>query len=797
MYKEFHNIKELLEYAEADKQIVGDEGFVANRYPIRFVLFDNFSDSFEFISQKAQTCKVESVDKWLDANYPDIMMTHTALADSISSFISKLSDNDVVIAPFSELARFYDNSDQSKQFETLIRTIKSIESSKNGFQNHQRIYIPIVGLEGKMSMFANDTQINIWYYKNVEKHTNYRLILTPSTFEVKGLDDKYTEVENVKQWMAIWKDQNAKSKIISTSMSLFANAEYAQPDNAFDFCVCKNVYEFLTQGLQLDFGDIEFKVQDNTYWLQLAKDIDIKHFSFEDFFNHHFHIDELADFNVFLKTWFDCHNEFEKWLLCTFYLVKFCNKKSYICQCINSCQSYSQSDFFAAIVLTIFDCDDKESYVDERNICMKFAADRGIKVSVYVEERLKTELIKISEQYGYTKAVKYLTHLTLVEKELAVSWVGQTKIDISFVANVYPDLYNYISGKIESPNAWITNYFKAYRESKIANKINDDLKALLAAQNGSVVTFNNWYNSFKNTKTVLNNRTDIEVYYWIDGMGIEWIPFITYLFSKKEGIYLNETHIVHAAYPTTTPINKVALDDLSHNNLKKIGDLDTQAHKNTNRYPNYIIEELEIVSNAIDKIVSEYSGKKIAIVSDHGLTAMSQFCDGLNLAGYKSDHGGRLASNESGKIVADNNYVVCEDGTTICALKHNSLCGKTPIGQSAHGGCTPEEILVPIFIVSSHKESTNYTAKLLTTEITGNNPVIEFEIKGENIVNPYVMYGNQQYKLTKAGTIYRSDKLALVAATTSVTLFIGSAYKQTFNLKINIGAEEEEDLFDF
>lgn len=796
MFKEFHNITDLLEYVQIDKQITGDAGFVANRYPIRFVLFDNFRDSDEFISHASHSCKVENVDNWLDVDYPDIMMTHSALADCIKNFISDLSNSDVVIAPFSELARFYDNSDNSKQFDTLIRTIKGIESTQIGFQNKQRVYIPVVGLEGKMSMFAHDSQINIWYFKNADRHINYKLILAPATFDVARLQDNYTIVENVKQWMSIWKSQDAKPRIISTSKSLLANAKYAQPDNAFDFCECGNVYEFLTRGLQLDFGDIEYKAQDSRYWLQLAKEIDIQHFSFEEFFNRYFHIDKLADYNVFLKTWFDCRIEFEKWLLCTFYLVKFCNEKSYICQCINSCHSYSQSDFFAAIVLTIFDCEDKDAYIDERNICMKFATDRGVKVSVAVEDRLKTELTKISEQYGYTKAVKYLTHLTLVEKELAVSWVGQAKIDINFVANAYPDLYNYISGKIESLNAWITNYFKSYRESKIANKINDDLKALLAAQNGSVITFNNWYNSFKNTKTVLNNRTDIEVYYWIDGMGIEWIPFITYLFSKKEGIYLNETYIVHAAYPTTTLNNKVALDDLSHNNLKKIGDLDSQAHKNTNRYPNYIIEELEIVSNAIDKIVSEYSGKKIAIVSDHGLTAMSQFCDGLNLAGYKSDHGGRLASNESGKIVDDNNYVVCEDGTTICALKHNSLCGKTPIGQSAHGGCTPEEILVPIFIVSSHKESTNYTAKLLTTEITGNNPVIELEIKGENIVNPYVMYGNQQYKLTKIGNIYRSDKLALVAATTSVTLFIGSAYKQTFNLKINIGAEEE-DLFDF
>ena len=108
MYKEdFHNISELIEFAKADKQIGGDMGFVANRYPIRFVLFDNFSDSFEFIQQ--MHCFVESVEKWFDTNYTDIMMTHTALSDNLSRFIASKSDTDVIIAPFSELARFYNN----------------------------------------------------------------------------------------------------------------------------------------------------------------------------------------------------------------------------------------------------------------------------------------------------------------------------------------------------------------------------------------------------------------------------------------------------------------------------------------------------------------------------------------------------------------------------------------------------------------------------------------------------------------------------------------------------------------
>lgn len=795
MYKEFHNIDELLEYAKTDKQITGDAGFVANRYPIRFVLFDNFNDSFEFIGK--MHCNVESVEKWLDSDYPDIIMTHTALADNLSTFISKLSDNNVVIAPFSELARFYDNSEHSRQFDTLIRTIKSIESSQSGFNNKQRIYIPIVGLEGKMSMFAQDSQINIWYYKNSNKQNNYRLTLTTSTFGVADLSQDHTIVENVKQWMAIWKNQEAKHKIISLSKSLFANAEYAQPDNAFDFVTCNNVYEFLTLGLQLNFGEIEYKPQDEKHWLRLAKEIDINNFSFEIFFNRYFHIDELADYKVFLKTWFNCCDEFEKWLLCTFYLEKFCNQKSYICQCIKNCQSYHTTDFFASIALSIFDCDEKDCYIDERNICMSFATDKDIQVSIDVAERLKKELEKIAELQGYAKAIRYITHLTFAEKETAISWLGQGKIDISYVKDSYPDLYNYAFGKIDYPLTWITNYFKAYRDSKIANNINDDLEDIFNEQNNDNVSFNNWYNSFKTTKTILNSRTDIEIYYWIDGLGIEWIPFVSYLLSTKEGIYLNETYIARTTYPTTTANNKTALEELSHNTLKKIGDLDSHAHKNTNKYPDYIVEEFEIVSKAIAQIVNEYSGKKIAIVSDHGLTAMSQFYDGLNMAGVESDHGGRLAYKTNGAVTSDNKYIVCDDSKTLCALKHNSLCAKIPTGQSAHGGCSPEEILVPIFIISAKKEANMYSVKLITTEITGNNPHVEFEIKGVGIATPYILYNGKHYNLTKTiGDKYQSDNIDIIAAVTSVSICIGDNYKQNFNLKINIGAEED-DLFDF
>jgi hypothetical protein len=43
---------------------------------------------------------------------------------------------------------------------------------------------------------------------------------------------------------------------------------------------------------------------------------------------------------------------------------------------------------------------------------------------------------------------------------------------------------------------------------------------------------------------------------------------------------------------------------------------------------------------------------------------------------------------------------------------------------------------------------------------------------------------------------YRSEELTIVPGSNRITLCIGDNFKKTYNLKINVGAEEE-DLFDF
>jgi hypothetical protein len=802
MYKEFGNMEKLISYVDADKNVSGGYATLANRYPIRFVLFDNFKDSFEFvyIMQTQFGCIVESVDNWMDKAYYDTMMTHSRLAAKIEEYVHSYPKNDSVIAPFSELARFYDNK-ENFEFNALIATIKAIESNKEAKKYKQRVYVPVVGLEGKVSKFQNDTQAFILYFKNTDKQLNYRLILTNnSTYGVQKPDTKYTIVKSIQEWLKVWRDKDAKPEIISTSPSIFANAVFAQPDNAFSFCTCRNVYEFLTDGLKLDFGTVIYKQSDNAYWERLAKEIDISDFSFDKFFNKHFSIYDLSDYNVFIKTWFKCEDEFEKWLLISYYSDKFC-QKGYICESIKNCHGYTDYEFFAAIVLTIFDIEDGENNLEERTVCLQQANQRQIKLTGVVQAKLVEKLTTLSIEKGYLTAIRYFSPLTVAEKALALHWLGEGKISKDNIKPFFPDLYYYLGKSVGTSSAlqkWALGYTDEYKKAKITNLYTETIDTLVKEQNASNVTFNSWYQDFRTTDTILNGRNDIEVFYWIDGLGVDWIPFISQLLDerKNDHIYLNEVHIACSRYPTTTLENKPALLKLSNNLLSKKGDIDNYAHQSGHKYPDYIIEEIELVKNAINDILAEHAGKKIAIVSDHGLTALSQLCHGLNMAGVESDHSGRVAIRTVGKSVSSNDYILLNDNKTMCALRHESLCGKVPSGQSIHGGCTPEEVLVPIFIISSQVNTTNWTAILLDNEISGTNSVVKYSIKGlSNTDIPYIMYNGKRYELNlQENNIYESDRLNLIENVAEIKLWIGQDM-QTSHLKINLGAKEN-DLFD-
>lgn len=803
MYKSFTDIEALKQCVIEDKQAKGVGASTLDRYPIRFVLFDNFSECYEFVEFLQGDCgtHVESVDKWIDVNYPDIMLSYVELGEHICEHIRKKSPNDCVIAPFSELARFYDNK-KNKTFDSLLQSIKAQQADSKAIEHHQRVYIPIVGLEGKMDTFANDSQTNIWRLQSENKDLTYRLILTANTdYGVKGLEKNHTIINTIREWLNIWKDAKSQitPQIICKSNSIYANAEFAQPDNAFYFEICHNAYEFLSHGLELSFGGIQPQISDGNNWEILAERIDMsEHFSFHKFVQSQLSIDEISTYKDFIRLWFSHPTIFERWLLARYY-VSIDGHNQYICKILQETTNYGTTEFIENIARTL---PEDEGDIKVRYDCLRYAAADHIQLSEATESILAKMLQNLAERIGYSGALRYFTGISIKEKEIAISWLGQNHIVLDQIEAFYPDLYAYMRDGIGisvGVPGWIEDYFRCYKEAKIANKYTQSVSEKINVVNSDEAHFESWYNNFKSIYTILKSRKDIEVFYWIDGLGVDWIPLVKEVIAEKKEqmIFLNEILVARALLPTTTDINKKDLQRLLPKDkiLEKSGDLDGLAHRNDNISPFTINKEIELVRKSIENILNRYIGKKIAIISDHGLTYLSQLVQGKNMAGVESDHHGRIAIRKTASEVSDCSYYRLDDTITLCALKHESLCAKVPASQGIHGGCTPEEALVPIFIISSCPAATNWSAEILTPEINATEPRVKFSIKNLPSTDiPFITYNNMRYKMRCVSeNIYESENMILDSNVTDVALTIGDIEK-IVKIVISTGVIED-DLF--
>ena len=801
MYEELTNFEALKKLVRDDKECWGVNATTLNRYPLRFVLFDDFKQCSEFVDfvQHEVGAVVQSVDKWMDHSYPDIMLTYTQLAAHIKDYVRESKGADCVIAPFSELARFYDN-EKNKTFEALLKTIKGIEALPVALDRHQRVYIPIVGLEGKMEPFSKDSQSIIWRLKTPEQHFTYRLILTDGeTYNVQGLENKFTVVNNIFEWLSIWKDteRQTNQNIICTSKSVYANVRYARPDNAFSFVICNNAYEFLTKGLRLKFGGIEFKEEEEKYWVELASHIDISNdFDFTAYVSKYFNVSVLSDYKTFIRLWLSNNGVYERWLLAHYYRSHI-SVGDYIRKILLETKSLTGNNFIEQMAMNFTSASEE---IRIRKYCLMEAAKKHITMRNEVQSTVTNRLESIAHKYNAASALKYFTGISEREKELAITWLGKGLITKENIQNIYPDLFSYLSEPIGvslKGSGWLAAYFDAYKKAKISNTYTEEIKTQIGKVNANEIAFDSWYQDFSTTRTLMMNRHDIDIYYWIDGLGIDWIPLIRKIINERNsnGIYLNEVKVARAILPTKTSVNKPDLQKLLPDGdvLQKSGDIDALAHQSSNLWPNIIVEEIQKVREIIEEILDKYNGKKIAIISDHGLTYLSQLCKGLGLSCVESDHHGRIAKRTSGTWTKDDNYMVLDDGLTACALNHKSLCDKVPKGQGIHGGCTPEEVLVPIFIISNREIAIDWSAELLTTEISGANPQLRYEIKNVKATEvPYVLYDGRQYKLHRIeGDVFESEPLLINPAEKVVAITIGNRSIEN-EIEISAGAVEDD-----
>lgn len=799
MYQAFHTMEELFAELRSDKESRAAGSVLRDRYPFRFVLLETFGDFRRFVAECVEHGVQElSLAAFLPAGKADRLPTYTQLLRRIQTEVGRSPAWDYYIAPFSEVARFY-ACEPSDEFGALVKGLRLTEARAEAQGGRQRIYVPVIGMQGKMWRFKDDPNIWMWEYCGAETAAGYRLLLTPGTlFGLNGLGRGMTVCRDVREWVTLWKgSQPVARSVVCASRAIYAAAANAQPDNAFDYVTCATAYDMLTLGLGFDFGPLRPTPHDAEHWQRLASEIDIRDFSFEAYVAERFNVQNVCEPRRFVEAWHDATDGYARWLLRAYYIYKH-GATTYLGRVLTAMEQLSWAELLSLLATLIFTDGGADDHIAQRRRALVEASRHGATLTEQDAQMIKARLsaLAASPQAGARRALPFVVPLTDGERSLMIDWLGKGAVSRDDLRPYYPDIFTYTAPAALGAEPWLDNYFTEYVASKIAGRATAALSASLAAHNGSPAAFEGWHAALPTVRTLLSSREDIDVVYWIDGLGVDWLSLVMAIIAehRSDGVFLNELHVARAVLPTRTAENRAVLESLAPGRLTKIGDLDAFAHSHK-AWPSALATEIALVRRAVEEVLAKYNGQKIALVSDHGLTYLSQYGGAMSLAGAGGDHGGRVATWAEGAAPSDNRWLSLPDGRTLCSLTHASLTAKTPAGQGAHGGATPEEALVPVLIISGQRNATAYSARLLTPALRPAAPAARYALRGlTGAERPEVEYNGTRYRLRRlGGEQWESEPLPLVETAQTLRLLIGD-FSQRDKVSVVVGVVED-DLF--
>ena len=759
-------IIEFKSFEDLQQTIIQDETNVvdtlAKRYPVRFIMLDNF-DTFRKLSGFLSTRQVKLVDlEDLINEDSDEWITVDMLKNAIYNESHKGS---LLITPFSELTRFY-NSDK---FKGLFNEISLYECK--GFPNI-RIYIPLIGLENRFTDFLNnfkriEESAPVWKCNTGRQVVKVFLAKTTDFDIPKG----GTVLSDLREWLKFWKTDAPQNKVMCMSKCLYTYNKYAQPDNIFEFKKITNAHDFIVDFLESDIS-IEYKEEEDKYWKELLKIIvkgGDKIENFTEFIKNYFNKMTFQPSDI-LELWCESNRtEFDRWLLKSICATHDFRDKPYFALCLDEISSYdSPSKLFITIAKRIFfnskfTNEEQLQYANERKEYMVSQRELFNElVPPDVQNDINEKIVSKINENNYTKAFSLVSGCFNFERVLFLGWYPnyREKSDFKNLYKCFPDLTNYLEiPKIIFPleeKRWCIDYFQCYKDAKIKDKITEKISEYISSKNKDKETFYGWYHSFKNEHELLaevenDKRLKIDKVYWIDGLGAEYFSVIKYFVDSEQSDFsIIKSTIGRADIPSSTELNRFEGDNVVH-----YLELDKKGHDFEQYKPQQtLIDEIDILKNIIHEIINDNRDNPctIAIVSDHGMTALSRKVSSKNY-NNKTEHEGRFVEVDN-KESNDSDYIFhTNEKDNKCykvALTHASL-GKKPTHE-VHGGCTPEEVLVPFFILSNkNNRKKNFNIELITKKVKVKNAIVKVEIMPEPSTVNLIIDG-QVYNMEKNDT---------------------------------------------
>lgn len=635
-----HSLDELKEAIIADTI---SQDVLAQRYCVRFIMLNNFDTFREVYKFLVKELNVELLDIENLAKGEDKTITVDTLSDAVKGITKS-----TLVTPFSELVRFYNVEKFNGFFNEIILT----EDIKNPTK---RIYIPIIGLHNRFSDFLKsfgriEESAPIWQYYTSKDD---KVMVYVSRFKHFTIPEKLNicSLATMRDWLRFWKALAPKDKILCGARPILNCWQNSKPDSIFTFQPIDNAHTFITEFLELNIP-IQYKEDESQYWEELLNHIGKSNstmFDLSRFVEKHFNRMTISISDV-LELWAsDSTDKFGRWLL-KYYALNFKAKElaEYLRIILEETNDFQVGNsLFVSVAERIFYATpaERERYFDPRKKLMyDLRSEFRTLTPPEHQDWVKEQIITIAQNDdSLAQAKRYCTSTYDFEEELFLGWYvlrGQKDFGLSHIQEYFPELYGYLTPfetlSIKQSQSWASEYFNQFRAAKIKDAITDTLADLLKQRNVSAESFYDWYFGFEESHGILANidttkKFPVDKVYWVDGLGAEFIPYILYLLDQSNSGYdAVLTQVARTNIPSNTHLNSFEVDNKK---IFKKEALDELAHDG--HYQKYLtlIKELKTVRQIIEDILNDNKVGKhtIAIVSDHGLSAMSRNCESLKL----------------------------------------------------------------------------------------------------------------------------------------------------------------------
>jgi len=651
----------------------------------------------------------------------------------------------------SEVLRFSTN----EHFEALVRAVSEIENHGED-RCRRRLYIPLAGLHERFQQLvlgrAERQHRGLWpddwlVEEQVGGELQAVLLGEPLVVTTPMTVPSYSE------FVSLWKGAPVQSVVItsSTIASLYDLApKDVFPDAAVRIERVSSYDEYLRTQLGVDIA-MPYRAQDSALWAKLIEDIQSEDGSdlcgvLRKQFN-------VARFEVTtaLEHWPSvASDEYRRWLLCVGVCTLF--PDSYLARCLRSLEVLDSTALATSLLSgPIRDCQLRtpEQLEERRTHLQSLCRSSGVELQMPADLREELERMAAADR------LPLLTDATAWERGQFVRLFADASVSreswFRAVEQAFPVLYEYIAPYqlegLPEELSWVNAYFDSYRESRLMDQPSDSLRNSLAKVNSSEESFYRWYYAGRkhDAADALSSMGDQAL--MVDGMGWEWVPFIVRRLHQL-GLEAEDLMPTAARLPTTTEFNRFGPQV-----AQTSSSLDTVAHSAPYQYPRTLLEELEVMRTLVDEQLAKPG---TVVVADHGLTAFSRSIAGVSK--YQMDgveHEGRCAWLTTHEktcpdfLVRD---VPAEEGlrSGLVAL----ALGYTPLGSMgthlAHGGGTPEEVLVPAFVVRVRSSQQEYSITRRTiTDAETVSRQITFEVRPEPTSAPKVTVGRKVIAATR------------------------------------------------